>query len=116
MWHIAIKTVVSAALLVGVSELSKRSTHWGALLASLPLTSLLALGWLYVDTRDTAKVADLANGIFWLVLPSLVLFLVFPALLRASVGFWLALGVSCGATILSYSSQVWLLRMLGVRF
>ena len=66
-----------------VSELAKRSSFWGAALASLPLTSLLAFVWLYLDTGDIQKVSSLSQGIFWLVLPSLLLFVVLPLLLRS---------------------------------
>ena len=64
-----IKLIVSAALIVTIAEVSKRTALLGALLASLPLTSLLAMVWLYIDTGDVTTVANLASGIFWLVLP-----------------------------------------------
>ena len=83
MLAVTIKIVVTAVLVVAISEVAKRSTLLGAVLASLPLTSLLAMIWLYADTGDAQQVADLASGIFWLVLPSLVLFVALPLLLRA---------------------------------
>jgi len=58
---------------------------WGALLASLPLTSLLAFVWLYRSTGNVQAVASLSHGIFWLVLASLPLFLILPALLKNGV-------------------------------
>jgi hypothetical protein len=82
MGHYALKIGLSALILVAVAEVAKRSTFWAAALASLPLTSLLAFVWLYLDTGDTQKVATLAGGIFWLVLPSLLLFVLLPLLLR----------------------------------
>jgi hypothetical protein len=115
MLQVVIKVIVSALIIVAVSEVSKRTTTIGALLASLPLTSLLAMIWLYVETGDTRKVADLAGGIFWLVLPSLTLFLMIPALLRTGYNFWPALGIACAATIASYVAEVWVLGALGVR-
>ncbi len=72
------KVLITAILVVAISEIGKRSTLVGALLASIPLTSLLALVWLYRDTGDALQAATLASGIFWLVLPSLLFFLVFP--------------------------------------
>src|SRR5690349_12496787 len=72
MTQYIIKLLISAAIIVAVSEVSKRSSLIGGLLASLPLTSFLAMLWLYKDTKDTAKVAALSMSIFWLVLPSLV--------------------------------------------
>lgn len=110
-----LKVVLTAAIVVAVSEIAKRSPLWAALLASLPLTSVLAFVWLHVETRDNARIADLSQGIFWLVLPSLVLFVVLPLLLRAGWGFWLALAVSSAATAAAYFALVWILERAGVR-
>lgn len=77
-----------------VSEVSKRSTMLGGLLASLPLASYLAMIWLWIDTRHTAKIAALSTSIFWLVLPSLVLFLLLPVLLKAKMSFFSSLAIS----------------------
>jgi hypothetical protein len=100
---------------VSVAELSKRSTFWGAALASLPLTSLLAFIWLYLDTGSAQRVGDLAQGILWLVIPSLILFLLLPLLLRAGLGFWLSLGGSCAATAVAYLAMVRLLSRWKIR-
>src|SRR5262245_34999072 len=110
-----IRLIVSALIIVAVAEVSKRTTTVGALLASLPLTSLLGMTWLYVETGDTTKVAALAGSIFWLVLPSLGLFLILPPLLRAGYAFWPALGIGCGATVVLYVAEIWVLDAIGVR-
>ena len=115
MLQIAIKFIVSAAIIVVVSEVSKRTATLGAVLASLPLTSLLAMIWLYVDTQDGARVADLAGSIFWLVLPSLALFLILPAMLRGGFAFWTAVGVACAATVGLYAVEVRVLGAFGIR-
>ena len=115
MWHYVVKIVLTAAAVVAVSEIAKRSTLWGAALASLPLTSLLAFVWLYLDTGDTKRVADLSQGIFWLVLPSLLLFVVMALLLRSGWSFWNSLGVSCVVTAAAYVGIVWCLARLGIR-
>ena len=81
----------------------------------MPLTSLLAFVWLYLDTGDVQKVATLAGGIFWLVLPSLLLFVLLPILLRLGWGFWLSLAVSSAATALAYVGMIKLLEPFGVR-
>ncbi|MFO0694659.1 MAG: DUF3147 family protein [Polyangiales bacterium] len=113
MREYVLKVLISAAVVVAVTELSKRSTLLGSLLASLPFTSLLAFAFLYADTKDTGRVADLSTGIFWLVLPSLVLFLLFPFLLRHGWPFAGALAASSLATALAYSGTVWALAKLG---
>lgn len=114
MIYYALKVVVSAVLIVAISEIAKRSTGFAALLAALPLTSLLAFVWLHVEASPASQIAALSEQIFWLVLPSLVLFLVLPALLRHGLGFWLSLGLSSAATAGGYLALVPLLRRMGV--
>lgn len=110
----ALKLVVSALIIAGASELGKRSTFAGAILISLPLSSLLAVTWLYVETKDTARVASMTGGIFWAVLPSLLFFLVLPALLKRGWGYWPALGAACAATAAGYAVYAAAMRRFGV--
>jgi hypothetical protein len=113
--YYATKILISAALVVLVSELAKRSTVAGAILASIPLVSVLAMIWLYADTHDVAQVASLSRSIFWLVLPSLVLFVVLPVLLQRGFGFFASLAVAIGATVLAYFAMVIASRHFGLR-
>ena len=115
MWQYAAKVAITALVVVAVSELGKRSSLWGALLASLPLTSLLAFIWLHVDGAQPEQVARLSIDIFWLVLPSLLLLVLLPLLLRAGVGFWLSLLLACAATALAYAAMAAVLSRLGWR-
>ena len=115
MTQYVVKVLLTALIVVTVTEIAKRSTLWGAVLASLPLTSLLAFVWIYLDTADTARVSELSYGIFWLVLPSLVLFLVLPLLLRFGWGFWSSLGAASAATVGAYFAMLWVLARLGVK-
>ncbi len=114
MLPFALKVVLSAVVIVVVAELAKRSTLWAAGLASLPLTSILAFVWLHLDGEPPARVASLAGSIGWLVVPSLLLFIVLPWLLRAGWGFWPALLAACLATVAGYAILLWLLPRLGV--
>lgn len=114
MWQYFAKVLVTAVVVVAVSELGKRSSFWGAVLASLPLTSLLAFVWLYTSTGNSEDVAVLSQGIFWLVLASLPLFLVLPFLLRHGVAFWPAFAMACLATVGAYFVLVWGLGRFGV--
>jgi hypothetical protein len=107
MWHYLVKVLVTAIVVVAVSELAKRSSVWGALLASLPLTSVLAFVWLHLETGNSARIAELSHSIFWLVLPSLLLFLVLPVLLKAGWGFWPSLAAASAVTAGSYALAVW---------
>ena len=112
----ALKLAVSALLIAGASELGKRSTFAGALLISLPLSSLLAVTWLYIETKDTARVASMTSGIFWAILPSLLFFLMLPVLLKRGWGFWPALGCACASTAAGYATYAAALRHFGISF
>ncbi|MGQ0579743.1 MAG: DUF3147 family protein [Betaproteobacteria bacterium] len=114
MGYYAVKILVSAALIVLISEIARRSTLLGALIASLPITSLLAFIWLYLDTGDSAKVAALSYGVFWLVLPSLAFFVVLPLALRAGWAFWPALLAAILTTAACYGTMVAVLRRFGI--
>ena len=114
MLYATIKVLLTSVLVVAVSETAKRSALFGALIASVPLTSVLAMVWLYVDTGDTEKIARLSNGVFWLVLPSLVLFVSLPVLLRAGIGFYPSLGASIALTVGAYFAMLYILGLAGV--
>ena len=114
MLYYAIKIIVSALIIVIISEVAKRSSGFAALIASLPLTSLLAFVWLHFEGSQPAQIAQLSGQIFWLVLPSLVLFLLLPVLLKQGWGFWLSLSLSSAATALCYFALMPLLRRMGV--
>jgi hypothetical protein len=102
MGYFLLKTVITALIVAGISELSRRFSLMAALLASLPLTTLLAFIWIYLDTGDTKKIAGMSNDVFWLVIPSLSFFLILPWLLGQNMPFWSALLLSCVATIAVY--------------
>ncbi len=114
MLYLIVKAALSGIIIAAASELARRSPAYGALILSLPLLSILAMLWLWRDTGDSERIAELAQGTFWLVLPTLPLFLVLPALLRSGVGFWLALMASCLLTLGLYLLTVWLLPKFGV--
>ena len=114
MAYYFVKVIISALIIVLVSELAKAYSWVAALITSLPLISILALSWLYIDTHDIQKVSDLAVGIFWLVIPSLVFFIALPFLLAKHVPFWMSLGISCVITALFYSGYFLLLSKIGV--
>jgi len=115
MFYFMIKVLLSALIIAAISEISKRSTILGALLASLPLTSVLAFVWLYIDTGDSARVADLSMEIFWLVLPSLPLFLVMPMLVKSGWGFWLSLCVAGIVTAACYGIMLLLFKQYSIQ-
>lgn len=114
MAYIITKVAITAVLVVLISEISKRSSFIGAALASVPLTSVLAIFWLYLDTGDIGKVSELATSVFWLVLPSLALFIVLPVLLSQGINFYLSMAVSIGITASFYWLVVVVLQNFGV--
>ena len=110
----AIKVGLSALLIVAIAEIAKRSTGFAALVASLPLTSLLAFVWLQLDGTAATEIATLSRQIFWLVLPSLILFLMLPVLLNRGISFWPSLGMSMLATVAAYFVMLFVLKQFGM--
>lgn len=113
--YVLIKVLASAGLIVLISEISKRSSWLGGLLASLPIISLLAIVWLYVDTRDIERIAQLSTTIFWLVLASLPFFLALPLLLHAKMDFWPSVGIALALMFACYLLMVALLKKIGIQ-
>lgn len=105
-----IKIIITTILVVIVSEFSKRSSLAGALFASLPLVSILAILWLYIETQNVVLVSNLAKNVFWLVLPSLVFFLSLPVMLKVGLNFYLSLGLSIGLTVGCYLVTIYVLH------
>ena len=115
MAYYVLKIVITTLLIVLISEIAKRSSFVGAILASVPLVSVLAMLWLYIDTKDISKVSALSSGIFWLVLPSLSLFVTLPLLLKQGINFYLSISLSIGITIFSYWLMISVLNHFGIK-
>jgi len=107
------KGVLSGAIVVGASELAKKTALLGALVISIPFTSIMAMIWLYKDTGDTEKIAAFSESVLWLVLPSLILFIVLPILLRRGWDFTPALAVGVVGTVLAYGIGLWAASSFG---
>ena len=115
MLYLLAKAAISGLVVAAASEVARRWPGIGGLIVSLPLISLLAIIWLWRDTGDAERVAQLATGAFWFILPSLPMFLLLPALLRGGIGFWLALGLSVALTAMLYAGFFWLAPRFGLR-
>ena len=87
MTYLLIKAVLSAVIIVAVSEIARRNAGMGALLASLPLISVMGMIWLWRDTQDVDRMAAHAQATFWYVLPSLPMFLIMPWMMKKGVSF-----------------------------
>lgn len=114
MLYYVIKIVISAVLILAISEIAKRHSGFAALVASLPITSVLAFIWLHVESTPAEQIAELSGQIFWLVLPSLILFLAFAFMLRQGINFWLSLTISMAATACAYLTLLTLLKRFGI--
>ena len=109
-----IKITITAVLVVAISEVAKRSSFAGAVLASVPLISVLALFWLYIETENIERVSELSTSVFWLVLPSLALFVALPLMLRQGINFYFSIGFSIILTIFCYWLMVTVLKHFGI--
>lgn len=115
MLYLLIKAAISGAIVAAVSEIARRYPGWGGLVASLPLTSLLAMLWLWRDTGDTERVAELSMSALWFFLPSVPLFIALPLLLRSGVGFWTSMALVIAGTLLLYAVMFWAAPKIGLK-
>ena len=115
MLYLLTKAVASAIIIVIVSETARRNPGTGALIASLPLISVLGMIWLWRDTQDVARMAEHSTATVWDVLPSLPMFLLVPLLLTRGSGFWPALAAGCVLTMGLYAAMVWAGPKVGLK-
>jgi hypothetical protein len=111
-WLIS-KYLLTAAVVVVVSEVAKRSDKLGAFIAALPLVTVLALIWLHVESQPEQKIANHAWYTFWYVVPTLPMFLVFPGLLPR-LGFWPTLAACVVLTLACFGLFALLVRRFGI--
>ena len=114
MIQLAVKALVSGALIASASELARRNPGWGGLIASLPLTTLIALVWLWRDTHDPARAADFVAGTAYYVIAALPAFAVLAVMLRRGSGFAPALAAGCATAMTGYLVLLWLGRKWGL--
>lgn len=111
--YVVLKALLSGAIIAAASEAARRSSLLGAVLISLPLTSILASIWLYRDTSDVHEVSDLSWSILLVIVPSLLFFVVLPMALSNGVSFWPALILACASTAVAYTVWIWAARRIG---
>jgi FtsH-binding integral membrane protein len=110
---IVTKYLITAAVVVVVSEFAKRSDKLGSLIAALPLVTVLTLIWLHIEKQPMDKVANHAWYTFWYVVPTLPMFLIFPALLPR-VGFWSTLAICTAVTVICFVVFAHAVRRFGI--
>jgi len=112
-WIVA-KYLITALVVVLVSEAAARSDRLGGLVAALPLVTVLTLIWLHVERQPQEKIANHAWYTLWYVLPTLPMFGAFPWLL-GRFGFWPALGIGVVLTLACVLGFALLLKPFGIR-
>jgi hypothetical protein len=115
MAYTILKLFISAAIIAGASELARKSTAFSALLISLPLISILSYVWVYLETKDAARVAELSTSTLLLVVPSLAFFVILTFAINQNLNFWLSLGVSIVGTFICYLGYWKALTYFGVK-
>lgn len=115
MSYYIVKLVITALLIVLISEIAKRNSLMGAMLAAIPLVSILAMIWMYIDTNDSKSAVEFSNSIVWLIAPSMTLFITFPILIKKGLSFYPSLAISVVMTMLAYYGVIFLLEKLGLR-
>jgi F0F1-type ATP synthase assembly protein I len=113
MAWLATKYLITAAIVVLVSEVARRSDRLGGLIGALPLVTVLALIWLYVEHQPAEKIANHARYTFWYVVPTLPMFLLFPTLL-ARFGFWPALAAGVVITLVCFGLFAMAMKPFGI--
>ena len=114
-FHYFIKVFISSAIIVLVSEIAKRDSLLGGLVASIPIVSVLSMIWLYIDTNDIDKVKALANGILWMIFPSISLFIVLLILINCGIKFYLSLTISILTTMVCYLLTISVMNYFGFK-
>jgi len=115
MLYLFLKAAISGAIVAAVSEVARRYPGWGGLVASLPLTSLLAILWLWRDSGDAERVAELSVSTIWFFIPSVPLFIALPWLIRSGVGFWAAMAIVVAGTLALYAMMFWAAPRVGLK-
>jgi hypothetical protein len=115
MWALVAKALLAGAMITAISEIGKRLPATAAIVASLPLVSVLGMIFLWHAKPDSENMAVHVQATFWYVLPSLPMFLLIPALLRGGTNFWLALGAGCALTVALYLLMTHFGPRLGLR-
>ena len=115
MLYLIIKAAISGVIVAAVSEIARRYPGWGGLVASLPLTSLLAMLWLWRDSGDAEWVAELSQSTIWFFVPSVPLFIALPLLLRSGLGFWISTALVIAGTLALYALWFWVAPKVGIR-
>jgi len=116
MFFFILKLLLTLFIIVLISELSKRNNFLATIFAAIPLVSILSFIWIYIEQKDINKISSLSNSIFWMVIPSLPLFLLLPFLLKKGINFYVSLFIVSVFTVFLYIFFSWILKKFGIKF
>jgi uncharacterized membrane protein (GlpM family) len=116
MNYLLIKAAITGVLVVAISEVSKKSTSFAGVIASLPLTSVLAFLWIYLEKKEIEGIRSLSYSIFFMVIPSLAFFLLLPTFLKWQIPFYASMVLASIGTALIYAGYVMILSRMGIQF
>ncbi len=114
MIQLLLKAMLTGVLVIVASEIAKRSSLFSAILISLPVTSILAITWVYLDTNNVETATTLSKSIFWMVLPSLFFFIAFPFFVKVGLQFYSALAASSASMVAVYWGYVFVIKKIGI--
>lgn len=115
MGYYITKIIITTLLIVLISEITKRNSLIGTLLAAVPLVSILAMTWMYVDTNSSDSAVEFSNKIIWLITPSMTLFILFPILVKKGMSFYPSMAISVVSTIIAYYLMILILEKFGIK-
>jgi len=108
------KIGLTALIIFAVVQVSERNTLLAAVLASIPIVSVLAMMWMNHEGQSATEIAGFAKDIVWFVIPSLLLFIVMPFLIERGWEFYPALGAGLVTTVLGYFLMVQFMEKYGL--
>jgi len=114
---IVLKYLITAGLVVLISEVARRSDKLGALIAALPMVTVLAMTWMFFELKGeqpTEKIANHAWYTFWYVIPTMPMFLLMPWMLRKGIHYGWTLLASCVLTAVLFVFTAWIMKRFGV--
>jgi uncharacterized membrane protein YvlD (DUF360 family) len=115
MSYLLTKYAVTALIIVIVSEVAKRTDRVGALIAALPMVTVLTMIWLQIEKQGVEKIANHAYYTFWYVLPTIPMFLLLPWMLRKGIGFWWSMLAAVALTFVCFLLTAWVGKKFGVQ-
>ena len=109
------KIALTALIIFSIAQVSERSTLMAAILASIPIVTVLSMMMMHHEGQSAVEISGFAKDIVWLLIPSLLLFIVMPWLIESrSWDFYPALAAGMACTITGYFLMVQMMDRFGL--